>query len=250
MNRKNEFKKYAVKHMGMSSTTVEDYEKYQAKNYGLTPMVLEERQLNMTQLSVFDRLMLDRILWVSGVVDDQMSDIVQAQLLFLESNDPDRDISMYLDTPGGSCQSGLNIAQMMQYVKPDVATINVGTCASMGSVLLSVGTPGKRSSTISSKVMLHHVSSGSGGVIDEMRINQMEAEKYNFLLFKMLAQNCGKTFEEVHDLASRDLWLNSDEAKGFGIIDHIIGLEKNKSITELMDGFDDYYDKYVYSRKK
>lgn len=243
----NEFKNFATKHLGMSTSLLDDFEKHQTKNYGLTPMILEERKLNVTQLSVFDRLMLDRILWVSGVVDDDMADIIQAQLLFLESSDPEKDITMQISTPGGSTIHGMGIVDVMDYIKPDVATVNLGMCASMGSVLLSAGTKGKRSSLINSTVMLHHVSAGSRGTVDDMRITQMEVEKTNFVLFKYLAKNTGKSFEEIHDFCQRDKWLNSDEALEYGIIDNIIGLkdDKSNSITEMMKGFDDYYNKYV-----
>ena len=244
-----EFKKYATKHLGINSTFLDDYEKKtNVTNYGLTPMILEERKLNVTQLSVFDRLMLDRILWVSGVVDQDMADIIQAQLLFLNNIDPSKDIKMMISTPGGSVINGLAIRDVMNFVTPDIETTNIGMSASMGSILLSSGTKGKRLGLINSKVMIHHVSSGNSGVIDDIRVSMMESEKYNFLLFKILAENCNKTLEEVHDLAKRDKWFNSDEALSFNLIDNIIGLDKNKSITNIMDGFDDYYAKYVLSK--
>ena len=247
MNKKSEFEKYAISKFGMSPSLLRDVDNYQTKNYGLTPMILEERKLNVTQLSVFDRLLLDRILWISGVVDDDMADIAQAQLLFLESIDPEKDITVQLSSPGGNTISGMSIVDVMNYIKPDVATVNLGMCASMGSVLLSAGTKGKRSSLINSTVMLHHVSAGSRGTVDDMRITQMEVEKTNYILFKYLAKNTGKSFEEIHDFCQRDKWLNSDEALEYGIIDNIIGLKDDKSntITEMMKGFDEYYNKYV-----
>lgn len=247
----NEFRKYAVKHVGLNGTTVDDVINHQinsVSNYGLTPMILEERKLNVTQLSVFDRMMLDRILWVSGIVDDRMSDIVQAQLLFLESIDSDKDITMMISTPGGSVNDGLSIRDVMNYVKCDIATTNIGMAASMGSILLSSGEPKKRSGLINSKVMIHHVSSGAGGVIDDMRISLIEAEKYNYLLLKILAENCNKTFGEMHDLSLRDKWFNSDEALKFNLIDNIIGIDKHKNITDMMSGFDEYYQKYVIGK--
>ena len=137
----------------------------------------------------------------------------------------------------------------MNYIKPDVATINLCMAASMGSVLLSSGAKGKRSSLISSRVMLHHVSSGTQGTVDDQRITLMESEKYNFLLFKILSKNCGKTFEQVHDDSMRDRWFNSSEALEYGLIDEIIGLEKAPSIDSLMEGFDDYYEKYVFKKQ-
>jgi len=246
MNQNNEFYKYATKHLGINTNLVNDVIKHQVTS--LTPMILEERVLNVTQLSVFDRLFLDRILWVSGVVDDRMSDIIQAQLLFLESTDPDKDIKMMISSPGGSCVDGLAIRDVMNYIKPDVSTTNIGMAASMASILLSSGTKGKRAGLINSKVMIHHVSSGASGVVDDMRINLMEAEKYNYILFKILAENCDKTFDEVHNMAQRDKWFNSDEALKFNLIDEIIGVDKNKTITTMLDGFDTYYNKYVLDK--
>jgi ATP-dependent Clp protease protease subunit len=246
MNQNSEFYKYATKHVGINSNLVGDVIKHQVT--ALTPMILEERVLNVTQLSVFDRLLLDRILWVSGVVDDRMADIIQAQLLFLESTDSNKDIKMMISSPGGSCMDGLAIRDVMNYIKPDVVTTNVGMAASMASILLSSGTKGKRTGLINSKVMIHHVSAGASGVVDDMRINLMEAEKYNYILFKILAENCNKTFDEVHDMAQRDKWFNSDEALKFNLIDEIIGVDKNKTITTMLDGFDTYYNKYVLDK--
>jgi len=253
MNEKKigkEFRDFSVKHLGLSGTTVDDVSKYIDVQASRTPYILEERELRVTQLSVFDRLLMDRQLFISGGVDQNMADITQAQLLFLESLDPNRDITFLLSSPGGSVLSGLSIVDTMNYIKPDVACINLGMAASMASVILSSSTKGKRSGLISSRVMLHHVSSGTQGTIDSQRVSLMESEKYNFILFKILSQNCGKTFEQVHDDCMQDLWLNSQEALDYGLIDEIIGLDKSPSITTLMDGFDDYYDKYVLNRKK
>lgn len=238
MNLKSDFYHFSTKHLGVSGTLLDDVSK------NLTPMILEERELNVTQLSVFDRLMLDRILWLSGVVDERMADVIQAQLLYLDSVEK-KDITMYISSPGGNVLHGLGIIDVMDYVSSDIITTNIGMSASMGAVLLSAGTKGKRNALISSKTMLHHVSSGNSGVIDDMRISMMEAEKYNYLLIKKLAENCNKSFDEVHNLTMRDKWLNSDEALKFNIIDNIIGLNKHKSISDMMDGFDEYYKKYV-----
>lgn len=248
--QKNDFKNYATKHLRMNSTVVDDAIKYQIKNYGLTPMILEERKLNVTQLSVFDRLLLDRILWVSGEVDDVMSDIIQAQLLYLDNAEPGKDITMQISSPGGSVIQGLGIIDVMNWIKSDVSTVNLAMCASMGSVLLSSGEKGKRSSLINATVMLHHVAAGTSGKVDDTRISQMETEKYNFLLFKILSQNTGKPFEEIHNFCQRDKWLNSDQAVQYGLIDTIIGLkdDNSNSITTMMDGFNDYYDKYVLDK--
>ena len=240
MNYGKEFRKFAMSE-GISSLNLDRFEN------GLTPYVLEERELRATQIDIFSRLMRERILWVSGPVNQQMSDIVQAQLLFLDSVEK-KDITLYINSPGGSVLCGLGIVDLMNYIKSDVATTNIGMCASMGSVLLSSGAKGKRSSLVYSKVMTHQVSHGTHGNIQDTRINQMEGEKYNYVLFKMLAENCGKTFEEMLEFSRRDRWYTSDEAKDFGLIDEVIKTEGTKSITEMLEGFEDYYNKEVMSK--
>ncbi len=240
MNYGKEFRKFAMSE-GITSLNLDRFEN------GLTPYVLEERELRATQIDIFSRLMRERILWVSGPVNQQMSDIVQAQLLFLDSVEK-KDITLYINSPGGSVLCGLGIVDLMNYIKSDVATTNIGMCASMGSVLLSSGTKGKRSSLVYSKVMTHQVSHGTHGNIQDTRINQMEGEKYNYVLFKMLAENCGKTFEEMLEFSRRDRWYTSDEAKDFGLIDEVIKTDGTKSITEMLEGFEDYYNKEVMSK--
>ena len=241
MNNEKEFQKYALSE-GISSLNLHYFEKNLENS--MTPYILEEREMRVTQMDIFSRLMRDRILWVAGVVNDNMSTIVQAQLMFLD-NLNNNDITMHVDSPGGSVKSGLSMVDVMRYIKSDVATINTGMAASMGSILLSSGTKGKRSSLNFSKVMIHQVSSGAQGHIEDNRISQMESEKYNYILFKMLAENSGKSFDEVLESARRDKWLNSQEALEFGFIDEIILSDKTSSITSLMEGFDDYYTKEV-----
>jgi ATP-dependent Clp protease, protease subunit len=245
MDYGKEFKDYATKHMGLSSTMVDSVSSGIVT--GLTPYILEERKMNVTQMDVFSRLMRDRIIWVSGAVNQQMADIIQAQLLFLDSVEK-RDISLYINSPGGSVMCGLGIVDLMNYIGSDVATINVGMCASMGSVLLSSGTKSKRSSLIYSKVMTHQVSHGTQGNVQDTRINQLEAEKYNYILFKLLAKNCDKTFDEVLESSRRDKWFNSQEALEFGLIDEIIGIDHNDGIDKQLEGFDEYYQKEVLVR--
>jgi ATP-dependent Clp protease protease subunit len=242
MNLGTEFKKFATS-QGISNLTLNQVEA------GLTPYILEEREMRATQIDVFSRLLRDRIIWVSGTVDQHMSDIVQAQLLFLDSVEK-KDITLYINSPGGSVMCGLGIVDLMNYISSDVATVNVGMCASMGSVLLSSGVKGKRSSLIYSKVMTHQVSHGSQGVIEDTRISQLEAEKYNYILFKILAKNCGKTFDEMLDSSRRDKWFNSKEALDFGIIDEVIGVDKLDGIDKQLEGFDDYYEKEVLNKIK
>lgn len=244
MDFKKEFKSYALSN-GLSSMNLHYYQNQ--IECSMTPYILEEREMRVTQMDIFSRLMRDRILWVAGVVNDNMSTVVQAQLMFLDSVER-KDITMHVDTPGGSVKSGLGMVDVMRYIKSDVATINTGMAASMGSILLSSGTKGKRSSLNFSKVMIHQVSSGSQGHVEDNRISQMESEKYNYILFKMLAENSGKSFSEVLESARRDHWMTSQEALDFGFIDEIILSEKTSSITSLMEGFDDYYTKEILKK--
>ena len=244
MDLNKDFKKYALSE-GISSMNMHYFE--QNLENSMTPYILEEREMRVTQMDIFSRLMRDRILWVAGVVNDNMSTIVQAQLMYLDSVEK-KDITMHVDSPGGSVKSGLSMVDVMRYINSDVATINTGMAASMGSILLSSGTKGKRSSLNFSKVMIHQVSSGASGHVADNRISQMESEKYNFILFKMLAENSGRDFQYVLDAARRDTWLNSQEALDFGFIDEVILTDKTSSITSLLDGFDDYYNKEVFGK--
>jgi len=246
MDYGKEFKSYATNHLGINGLVTENVMDYQVES--MTPYILEEREMRVTQMDVFSRLLRDRIIWVSGVVNQHMSDIIQAQLLFLDSVDKKSDITFYINTPGGSVMNGLGIVDVMNYISPDVATINIGMCASMGSILLSSGAKSKRHSLIYSQVMIHQVSSGAQGHIEDNRISQMQSEKYNYILFKMLAENCGKSFDEVLESARRDKWFNSKEALEFGLIDEIIGLDKSTSIDKRLEGFDEYYTKEVLKK--
>ncbi len=240
----NDFKKYALSN-GISSSRLDSYQSLVQSNR--TPYILEEREMRVTQMDVFSRLMKDRIIFLTGAVDGNMSDIIQAQLLFLDSAE-NKDITLYINSPGGSVLHGLGIVDVMNYIKSSVSTINVGMAASMGSVLLSSGEKGKRSSLNFSRVMIHQVSSGSSGNVQDIRISQMEAEKYNYILFRILAENSGRDFYEVLEAAKRDKWLNSQEALEFGFIDEIILPEGKKTVSELMVGFDQYYEKEVFNK--
>ena len=236
-----DFKKFALSE-GVSSMNLHYYQ--QQVDASMTPYILEEREMRVTQMDIFSRLMRDRILWVAGVVNDNMSTVVQAQLMYLDSVEK-RDITMHIDSPGGSVKSGLSMVDVMNYINSDIATINTGMAASMGSVLLSSGTKGKRSSLLYSKVMTHQVSHGTQGNVQDTRINQLEAEKYNFILFKMLGENCGKTYQEVIEFSRRDRWYNSQEALEFGLIDEVIG---ERNMSEMLDGFDEYYQAEVLNK--
>lgn len=225
MNLANEFKDYAIKHMGISSMDFYHWEQLQEKLYGpnasLTPYILEERELRVTQIDIFSRMMMDRIIWLAGPVNDRMSTVVQAQLMFLDTLDKS-DITLHVDTPGGSVKSGLSIVDVMNYVSSDIVTINTGMAASMGSILLGAGTKGKRHSLKFSRVMLHQVSTGAYGNIQDIRKSIAEGEKYNDLLFGLLGEYTNKDPKQVMKDAERDLWLSSEEALEYGIIDSII----------------------------
>ena len=223
MNYGNDFKSYYTQHLGKPSSHI-DYFSQQIES-SMTPYILEERELRVTQMDIFSRLMRDRLLWVAGPVNDTMSTIVQAQLMFLDSTDKN-DITMHIDSPGGSVKSGLSMVDVMEYINCDIRTVNTGMAASMGSVLLGAGTKGKRSSLRFSKTMLHQTSGGAGGNIQDARINMIEWEKTNKILFELLGSYCGKKAEQVMKDANRDLWLSADEALNYGIIDEVVKTKK------------------------
>lgn len=188
----------------------------------MTPYVLEERKLSVTQIDVFSRLMMDRIIWVAGPVNDRMSTIIQAQLIFLDSLDKKKDITLHIDSPGGSVKSGLSMIDVMQYISSDIVTINTGMAASMGAVLLGAGKKGKRNSLKFSKTMLHQSSGGAGGNIQDARIAFKEWEKTNKILFTLLSEFCDKPYDQIITDCERDNWLDAQEAKDYGIIDDIV----------------------------
>ena len=223
MDYGKEFQAYYTKHLGKPSSHL-DYFSQQIES-SMTPYILEEREMRATQMDIFSRLMRDRLLWVAGPVNDHMSTIVQAQLMFLDSSDKS-DITMHIDSPGGSVKSGLSMVDVMEYISCDIRTVNTGMAASMGSVLLGAGTKGKRSSLRFSKTMLHQTSGGAGGNIQDARINMIEWEKTNKILFDLLGSYCNKSAEQVMLDATRDLWLSADEALEYGIIDEIVKTKK------------------------
>jgi ATP-dependent Clp protease protease subunit len=219
MNYGKEFQKYAMSDHNVSSLNLHYYQKQIEGS--MTPYILEERQLRATQMDIFSRLMMDRLLWVAGGVDDNMSTIVQAQLMFLDSVNKE-DITMHIDSPGGSVKSGLSMVDVMEYIKCDIATVNTGMAASMGSVLLGAGTKGKRKSLRHSRVMLHQSSGGFRGNIQDAQIDWKEWQLVNDELFILLGKYCDKTPEQVKEDASRDFWLGAEEAVKYGIIDSIV----------------------------
>jgi ATP-dependent Clp protease protease subunit len=219
MDYGKEFEKYAMSDHNISSMKM-DYIKQQLEN-SMTPYILEEREMRATQIDIFSRLMADRLLWVAGPVNDQMSTIVQAQLMFLSNTSTD-DITMHIDSPGGSVKSGLSMVDVMEYISCDIVTVNTGIAASMGSVLLGAGTKGKRSSLRHSTTMLHQSSGGFRGNIQDAEIDWKEWKKINEELFVLLGSYCGKTTKQVKEDASRDFWLSAKEAVKYGIIDEVI----------------------------
>lgn len=226
MNLGKEFESYYVNHLGKNSLDLH----YLGNHFeaSMTPYVLEEREMRVTQIDIFSRLMRDRLLWVAGPVNDKMSTVVQAQLMFLDSSDK-ADITMHIDSPGGSVKSGLSMVDVMSYISCDIRTVNTGMAASMGSVLLGAGTKGKRSSLKFSKTMLHQTSGGASGNIQDARINFIEWEKTNKILFELLGEYCGKSSEVVEKDAARDFWLSAEEAVEYGIIDEVVTKAKKKA---------------------
>ena len=227
----SEFYNYCINHLGISSSQIDTWSSLQDSLYGtrggsvsanLTPNIVEERQMNVAIMDVFSRLMMDRIIWVAGPVNDNMSVVVQAQLMFLSQLDQSRPITMHIDSPGGSVKAGLGMVDVMEYIPNPIETINTGMAASMGSVLLGAGTKGMRSSLRHSRTMLHQSSGGAGGNIQDARISFEEWEKLNSELFVLLGEYCGKTPKQVMKDATRDLWLSSSDALKYGIIDDII----------------------------
>jgi ATP-dependent Clp protease protease subunit len=223
MNIGQEFQNYYTKHLGKGSLDLYNFSSQIQSS--MTPYILEEREMRATQIDIFSRLMRDRIIWVAGPVDDRMSTIVQAQLMFLDNSDKS-DITMHIDSPGGSVKSGLSMVDVMNYISCDIRTVNTGMAASMGSILLGAGTKGKRSSLKFSRTMLHQSSGGAVGNIQDAQITMKEWEKLNNTLFGLLGEYCDKDPEQVKLDASRDLWLDSEEALAYGIIDEIVKTKK------------------------
>lgn len=213
----NEFKKFATKHQGISSMHMEHY-----IESSLTPYIIEERQLNMTQMDVFSRLMMDRIIFLGTGINDQVANIINAQLLFLESVDPKKDIQIYLNSPGGSVYAGLGIYDTMQYINPDVATICTGMAASMGAVLLCAGTDGKRSALKHSRVMIHQPLGGAQGQASDIEITAREIQKLKKELYDIISQHSKQDYDKVWEDSDRDYWMTSQEAKDYGMVDEVL----------------------------
>lgn len=216
----NEFRKYAIKHKGISSAT---FDRYTSKvtNY-LNPTIIEERQLNVAQMDVFSRLMMDRIIFLGVPIDDTVSNVIQAQLLFLESVDSTKDIQIYINSPGGSVYAGLGIYDTMQYINPDVATICTGLAASMASVLLCAGKQGKRTALPHSRVLIHQPMGGAEGQASDIEITAREIGKLKKELYDIIAHHSGQIYEKIWEDADRDYWMTAMEAKEYGMIDEVL----------------------------
>lgn len=223
MFHKDEFKKYATKHMGMSTMHLEKYMEASAPNIkGFTPQVIEERQMNIVGMDVFSRLMMDRIIFMGVPVNDYVANVIQAQMLFLESTDPKRDIQMFINSPGGSVIDGMGIYDTMQYVAPDVATICTGLAASMGALLLTAGKKGKRTALQHSRVMIHQPSGGMQGQFTDMEISYQLIRTLRKELYDIYVIHTGKSFEEIEKDSERDNWMTSTEAKEYGLVDEVL----------------------------
>jgi len=216
----SEFRKYATKHMGISSLTLDRFSNIQG-NY-VSPTIIEERQLNVAQMDVFSRLMMDRIIFLGSGIDDNVANIIQAQLLFLESSDKDKDIQIYLNSPGGGVHAGLGIYDTMQYINPDVATICTGMAASMAAVLLCAGAAGKRTALTHSRVMIHQPMGGASGQESDIAIMAKQILTLKDELYQIIATHSGTDIKQVEKDSDRDYWMKASEAKEYGMIDEVL----------------------------
>ena len=217
---KNDFRDYAVKHLGISGSVVDDYTRI-TSSY-ISPTIIEERQLNVAQMDVFSRLMMDRIIFLGTQVDDYTANVIQAQLLYLDSSDPGKDISIYINSPGGSVYAGLGIYDTMQYITSDVNTICTGIAASMAAVLLVAGKTGKRFALNHSRVMIHQPMGGAQGQASDIEITAREIQKLKKELYTIISNHSGQPFEKVEQDSDRDYWMTSAEAKEYGMIDAVL----------------------------
>ncbi|MBT3175052.1 MAG: ATP-dependent Clp endopeptidase proteolytic subunit ClpP [Lentimicrobiaceae bacterium] len=224
MDSSKEFRKYAIKDRGISSISLDKY----SSAYGnyISPTIIEERQLNIAQMDVFSRLMMDRIIFLGVPIDDYVANIIQAQLLFLESNDANRDIQIYLNSPGGSVYAGLGIYDTMQYINPDVATICTGMAASMAAVLLCAGTNGKRTALKHSRILIHQPMGGAQGQASDIEITAREIQKLKKELYEIIASHSKHNYKRIWKDSDRDYWMTAQEALDYGMIDEV--LIKNK----------------------
>lgn len=223
---KNDFRNFAVNHLGMNGNTIDDYAKI-TSSY-ISPTIIEERQLNVAQMDVFSRLMMDRIIFLGTQIDDYTANVIQAQLLYLDSADPGKDISIYINSPGGSVYAGLGIYDTMQYISSDVKTICTGIAASMAAVLLVAGEKGKRFALNHSRVMIHQPMGGAQGQASDIEITAREIQKLKKELYTIISEHSGKSFKQIEKDSDRDYWMTSMEAKEYGMIDDVLIRELKK----------------------
>ena len=216
----NDFRKYATKHLGLNSLALDKY--MDVTSSYISPTIIEERQLNVAQMDVFSRLMMDRIIFLGTQIDDYTANVIQAQLLYLDSSEPGKDISIYLNSPGGSVYAGLGIYDTMQFISSDVATICTGMAASMAAVLLTAGAKGKRSALQHSRVMIHQPMGGAQGQASDIEITAREIQKLKKELYTIIADHSGNPFERLEKDSDRDYWMTSLEAKEYGMIDEVL----------------------------
>ncbi len=222
----DDFRKYATKHLGMNGLALDKY--VDITSSYISPTIIEERQLNVAQMDVFSRLMMDRIIFLGTQVDDYTANVIQAQLLYLDSADPGKDISIYLNTPGGSVYAGLGIYDTMQYISSDVSTICTGMAASMGAVLLVAGATGKRFALQHSRVMIPQPMGGAQGQASDIEITAREIQKLKKELYTIIADHSGRPYEQIEKDSDRDYWMTAAEAKEYGMIDEVLVRAKNK----------------------
>ena len=222
----DDFRKYATKHLGMNGLALDKY--IDITSSYISPTIIEERQMNVAQMDVFSRLMMDRIIFLGTQIDDYAANVIQAQLLYLDSSDPGKDISIYLNTPGGSVYAGLGIYDTMQYISSDVSTICTGMAASMGAVLLVAGTTGKRFALQHSRVMIHQPMGGAQGQASDIEIPAREIQKLQKELYTIIANHSGKPYEQIEKDSDRDYWMTAAEAKEYGMIDDVLVRVKTK----------------------
>ncbi len=225
MNTNNEFRNFAVHHLGMNGLALDQYSAKVAetiKSSYINPTIIEERTLNVAQMDVFSRLMMDRIIFLGTDVNDYTANVIQAQLLFLDTSDPGRDISIYINSPGGSVYAGLGIYDTMQYISSDVSTICTGMAASMAAVLLVAGQAGKRFALRHSRVMIHQPMGGAQGQASDIEITAREIKKLKQELYNIISEHSGQPFDKVERDSDRDYWMTADEAKEYGMIDSVL----------------------------
>lgn len=224
----NEFRKYAIKHHGISSNTLHQFTSSIKMPTALTPYIIEERPMNVAQMDVFSRLMMDRIIFLGEGINDYVANIVTAQLLFLESIDRNKDVQMYINSPGGSVYAGLGIYDTMQIITPDVSTICTGIAASMAAVLMCAGTKGKRTALKHSRVMIHQPLGGAEGQASDIEITAREIAKLKKELYEIIAEHSGQKFAKVEKDSDRDYWMTAEEAKAYGMVDEVLGRNPKK----------------------